>query len=48
MIHEGFGEIASDQRTVISSMYTVSYVFPPAVLGRTLRWHRVNARKLLI
>ena len=48
MIHEGFGEIASDQRAVVSSTYTGSYVFPLAVLGHTLKLHRVNARKILI
>ena len=48
MIHEGFGEIASDQRALVSSMYTDCYVLPPAVLGHTLMRHRVNACKILI
>ena len=49
MIHEvKSGEIATDQRAVVSSMYTDSYVFPLAVLGHTLKRHRVNARRVLI
>lgn len=48
MIHEGYEKIAPEQRAVVSSMYTDSYVFPLAVLGQTLKQHRVDARKILI
>lgn len=48
MIHQDYEKITPEQRAVVSSMYTDSYVFPLAVLGYTLKQHHVNARKILI
>jgi len=48
MVHQGYEKITSEQRAVVSSMYTDSYVFPLIVLGHTLKQHHINARKILI
>lgn len=48
MIHQDHENTTYEQRAVVSSMYTDSYVFPLAVLGYTLKQHQVNARKILI
>lgn len=48
MIHRGYEKVAPEQRAVVSSMYTDSYVFPLAVLGHSLKQHHVDARKILI
>jgi hypothetical protein len=48
MVHLDYEGIAPEQRAVVSSMYTDSYVFPLAVLGHSLKQHHVNARKILI
>ena len=48
MIHQGYERITSEERAVVSSLYTDSYVFPLAVLGHTLKRHHINARRVLI
>ena len=48
MIHERSDDEISDQRAVVSSMYTDSCVFPLTVLGHTLKQHRVNACSIFI
>jgi len=48
MIHQDHERHTSEQRAVVSSMYTDSYVFPLAVLGYTLKQHHINARKILV
>lgn len=48
MIHRGDERITPEQRAVVSSMYTDSYVFSLAVLGHTLKQHHIDARKILI
>jgi len=48
MIHQDYDKITSEQRAVVSSLYTDSYVFPLIVLGHTLKQHHVNARRILI
>jgi hypothetical protein len=48
MIHQDYEKITSEQRAVVSSMYTDSYVFSLVVLGHTLKQHHIHARKILI
>lgn len=48
MIHEDYEKITPEERAVVSSIYTDSYVFPVAVLGYTLQQHHTDARRILI
>lgn len=48
IIHRDHEKATPEQRAVVSSMYTDSYVFPLAVLGHSLKQHHTDARKILI